>query len=272
MQSKNQQNFYSLRGDADGLGGFFEQPVQKPIPTHVPVSLPPVGGLVVARAGAFNVDELVSSSSAFTHASGRQNTDGSASILVTSVVRDLDILEIVTAKLIVTQLALKLPTEQDQCIEVSFAGTVFVGLRIAGQKCHPRLNPDLQPLHRANGLVTWEDARRVGGTQGQALLNSLADRRDGYAYQWAQRRQQQLAADSQSAAKGPVRCSLIDSLEIPGASCGPIIEIPEFGTIFLGEVLYGPNSVQLVGVRAELGCAVSGRITSNEVGGGGEYD
>jgi hypothetical protein len=270
MQSLNKQSQYSLRADGNALGGYLKGPVEKTLPALAPVSLPPVGGFAVARSGAFTAEEIVSCSSAYSHVSGQAHPDGSGSILITTVVEGLDILEVVTAERVVVQLALSLPNKPGQCIGISTAGTAFEGLRLGGLPCRPRLNPDLLPLVRASGLVTCDDARLVGDTQVADVLSSHADRQQGYAYQWALRRQQ-MAAASQSTARKLARCSLIDSLELPGGRAGCVVEIPEFGVITLAELLISPDSVQLIGVRADLGCPVTGRITSNAVGGGGEY-
>ena len=57
-------------------------------------------------------------------------------------------------------------------------------------------------------------------------------------------------------------CSLVDGVggEIPGRSFGHVIDIPDFGRIFLGEVLVHPRSVQICMVRAELGCSTHGKV------------
>ena len=74
MQSFNRRRFYSFRADANALGGYLEEPLQKIIPTLAPVSLPAVGGFATARSEAFNLDEIVSCSSAYTRVSGRNIT------------------------------------------------------------------------------------------------------------------------------------------------------------------------------------------------------
>jgi hypothetical protein len=51
-----------------------------------------------------------------------------------------------------------------------------------------------------------------------------------------------------------------------------MVSIPGFGRFIFGELLLTPNSVQLVSIRAELGCPVKGKITINCGGGGGIGD
>jgi len=58
----------------------------------------------------------------------------------------------------------------------------------------------------------------------------------------------------------------------PNEGCGHIVEIPGFGRFIFGELVVSRNSIQLVAIRAELGCPVSGKIGVNAVGGGGSGD
>jgi len=82
MQSFRQNPFYSFRVDASALGGFLERAVPQG-DTH--------GGAGVAAAGrrichgpiakSFDLDEIVSCSSAYSRVSGTEHhTDGSISI------------------------------------------------------------------------------------------------------------------------------------------------------------------------------------------------
>jgi hypothetical protein len=66
-------------------------------------------------------------------------------------------------------------------------------------------------------------------------------------------------------------CSLVDGFE-DQKECGHVVDIPGFGRIFLGELFITPYSAQLVSIRAELGCPVTGKITVNCSGGGGVHD
>jgi hypothetical protein len=274
MQTNDRQRHYSLRAEANALGGHLQEPLEKVLPTLAPVSLPPVGGIATARSGAFTLEEFVSCSAAYTKVSGQHHArDGSSSILITSVVEDLNILEVVRAKRIVTQVSISIPAQSGP-IGITLAGSVFEDLRISGQEVSPQFNQALQGPERADGLFTWEDARQVGRTQAETIISGLQGRQEGATYQWALRRQERMSGDSRSSGTGPVRCSLVDSLETSGPirSNGHFVEVPDFGRISLGELLISPDSVQLVGVRADLGCPVSGQITSNAVGGGGVHD
>jgi hypothetical protein len=59
----------------------------------------------------------------------------------------------------------------------------------------------------------------------------------------------------------------VDGLDgaVPGTSFGHAVEIPDFGRIFLGELLVCPGSVRLALIRAELGCGVSGGVNASSL-------
>jgi hypothetical protein len=240
------------------------------------VSLPPVGGLATARSGAFTAEEIISCSSAYTRVLGQDCcADGSASILVTAVVEDLNILEVVRADRIVTQLSIRLANESP-ALGFSVTGTVFEGLRIAGHECRATLNEELQGPHDskvAGGRLTWEQARQAGRAQGESLLNGFKDGSED-AHGWVVSRHRRMTAEPPASGGGYALASLVDRLEVRGGcrSHGHIVDIPGFGQILLGELLVSCDAVQLIGIRAELCCPVPGRFTILLAGGGGSGD
>jgi hypothetical protein len=82
-------------------------------------------------------------------------------------------------------------------------------------------------------------------------------------------RQEWTTRDPQS---GNLLCSMFDGFEEDPESCGCVVEIPGFGRITLGELRLSPDSVQLVAIRADLGCPVKGGVTISCAGGGGTGD
>lgn len=83
-------------------------------------------------------------------------------------------------------------------------------------------------------------------------------------------RQEWITRDPKS---GNILSSLIDGLEEDGdpktSHGGHVVHIPGFGRIALGEVRLSGDSVQLVMIRADLGCPVKGGVTISCLGGGG---
>jgi hypothetical protein len=276
MNSSDQKRLYSLRADANALGGFLEAPVAKVLPTLAPVSLPPVGGFAAARSEAFNADEIISCSSAYTRVSGQECCeDGTAAILVTAVVEDLNILEVVRADRIVTQLSITL-SDDSPALGFSVTGTLFEGLRIAGHGCRVTLNPELQRPQdgTAGGRLTVDGARQAGRVQGARLLSDYKDGSED-ARAWVVSRHRRMTADPPASGGGFALASLVDNLEVAGGcrSHGHIIDIPGFGQILLGELRVSCDGVQLIGIQAQLGCCpVRARFHVLAVGGGGTGD
>lgn len=281
MQSLDKKPFYSFRADANALGGFLEAPFQKVIPTLAPVSLPAAGGFATARSTAFNLDEIVSFDAAYTLVTGRQsNEDGSISTLATAVVEGLNILEVVTAERIVAQLSVTI-AKGNGPRRISLGGSGFEGLRLAGRDCRPNLNSSLQqPDGDKSGYgspVTWRAIQQAGRKQAERLINRFRDGGDENAYQWALNRHGWMTSEPRPEGGGRVLCSLVDGFETTDerSSDGHIVDIPGFGRIILGELLVSHDSVQLVSIRAELGCPIKGVVTGPTPaisGGGGSGD
>jgi hypothetical protein len=275
MISYEPKKQYFLQADANALGGYLESPVAKLIPTLAPVSLPPVGGIAMARSEAFTFDGIVSCSSAHTRVSGQECCqDGTASILVTAVIEDLNILEVVRADRIVTQLSLTF-SQDHTALAVTVTGTAFEGVRLAGHPCRPIMNTELQRPRdstKPGERLSFEQVRDVGRAQGKTLLGAFKDRGED-AIKWLSSRYQTMTEDP-AVERAYANLSLVDQLEVSGGvrSYGHIAEIPGFGRIIFGEVLASPRSIQAVAIRAELGCPVRGKITILLVGGGGEHD
>ena len=276
MQSNKQKKFYSFRADANALGGFLDEPFEKIIPALAPVSLPSVGGFATARSEAFNLDAIVSCSSASTRVSGREHAaDGSISILVAATIEHLNILEVLTAERIVAQVSISIPKENEP-LTFSLAGSCFEGLRIAGREGRAKLNSRLhQPGSgiSSQGLtLTCQDVRQTGREQAARVINGFQGGSPG-AHQWAKTRHEWMTSE-RPRDDGTVLCSLVDGFEGagPNEGCGHIVEIPGFGRFIFGELVVSRNSIQLVAIRAELGCPVKGQVGVNAVGGGGQGD
>jgi len=131
MSVDNKEGLYSFLGDANALGGFIAEPMRREIQTLVPVSLPAVGGFTTARSEAFSLDNLVRCRSAHTLVSGRVEHDR-ISVLATSVVEGLNILDAIEAERVVARLSIEIPRQKGAKLKVSTVGSYFLGLRLAG--------------------------------------------------------------------------------------------------------------------------------------------
>lgn len=277
MRSHAKKVFY-YNASASSLGGTILTPVKKMIPTQASVSLPSVGGHAQHKTEAFHHDDILSCRSAYTHVSGTAHSeDGPWKTLITSVVEGLNILEVVTAERVVAQLSIehrldsKFPT-------VSFAGSHFHNLRIAG--FDPRLahNPDLLGLREENSAtrtaLEWKHFFDTGHRQAGKLVGGIQADKSDRSFSWLAERLQWMA-DGKINEGDTVLCSLIDGIgekaSIPGNNFGHVIDIPDFGRLYLGEILAHGKSVELTMIRAELGCATSGSVSASRGTGSGTH-
>ena len=272
MRSDVRKTYY-FHADANSLGGSIEKPFQKLVPSQATVALAAVGGHETKRMEAFNFEEILSCTSTFTRVSGRQSENGgSASTLITSVVEGLNILEVVTVDRLVAQISVEHPITGGLPL-ISFTGTRFEGIKIGG--CDPKLvlNPALLACGSGAGAskerLTYPVFLETGRQQAAKLVESIAADEDQEANRWLIGRYGWMDAERLPGSDGFVLCSLVDSVNpaIPGRSFGQVVEIPDFGRIFLGEVVATPSSIQLTMVRAELGCGVSGTASAASAGG-----
>jgi hypothetical protein len=264
MRSDAKKVFY-FHADANSLGGFIEKPFQKIIPSQASVSLPAVGGHATTRTEAFNFEGIVSCRSAYTRVTGTQVApDGPWSTTVTSVVEGLNILEVITAERLVAQVSVEY-SRDGRYLETSLAGSHFDRLRLGGCDAFPRLNPTL--LCGAKSRIDLPVFRQIGHQQAGDIVRIPGAERDGF--QWVLDRFGWMAREPEE--DQCVLCSVVDGLDgaVPGTSFGHAVEIPDFGRIFLGELLVCPGSIQFALVRAELGCSVSGNVSAAMSNGNG---
>jgi len=265
MRSDAKKTFY-FHADASSLGGFIEKPFQKHLPPQASASLPSVGGHISTRTEAFDFEGVISCRAAHTRVSGRHlEEDGSASILVTSVLEGLNILEIVKAERIVAQVTAEFPATGG-FPRISFAGTHFDQFVIGHSGAEIALNPGLLGFatgKAARAVLTQALFHETGKQQAAKLVKSVKAEADQNTLRWLTDRYGWMDSDRKPEKDGFSLCSLVDGVggEIPGKSFGHVIDIPDFGRIFLGEVLVYPGSIQVSMVRAELGCSTHGSVS-----------
>jgi hypothetical protein len=263
MRSDAKKTYY-FHGDASSLGGFIEKPFQKHIPAQAAATLPSVGGHVTSQTGAFNFEGVISCRSGYTRVSGRHmEEDGAATVTVTSVLEGLNILEIVKAERVVAQITADYPVAGG-FPRVSFTGSHFDRLTIGHADASLALNSGLL------GVATGPKAQRVpiseslfqetGRQQAAKLVRSVKAESDHEELSWLTHRYSWMDSERKLGKDGFLLCSLVDGVggAIPGRSFGHVLEIPDFGRIFLGELFVSHGLFRISMIRAELGCTVQG--------------
>jgi hypothetical protein len=275
----NSTRVHYYHADASALGGHIRRPFDRPIPVQASVSLPPVGGFVEAHGHKdpkdADVNSIVSFETAYSHVSGSVNKkDGAFTTMVTSTIEKFNVLDTFTADRLVAQISVDHPRE-GYIPKVSLIGTQFENVRIGGNRVEIILDLDICH-HSTEGEYPaqrcMEDEQflaKVGQQYGLINEDKTSPAWVKDRYQWNK--------DSLRA-KGHVLCSIVKEIrgKFPGKHYHNIIVIPDFGKIFLGELIVDYSSYQLIMARMELGSpteacisAASGKTNGTGGGGGG---
>ena len=252
------------------------------------------------HAKDFRLEGIISYTAAHTQVSGHTSDkhDGASVTLATSVVEDLNVLNVVTADRVVAQISTThFPGEYSP--HVTFLGTHFENLRIARHKAEPYLKLDLagqrpagqdamsvdqktdlmssvkaqyQRLKTALESLAGEERKKMRLTDADGLL---AKKYHGFILNQAEIEEQASTARKNDSKWDGITCSLVENVEIknisakaadgmsiqippPARSYGHVIHIPDFGNIFLAELTVNHNSYKLTMIRLELGCLAAG--------------
>jgi hypothetical protein len=265
---------YHFHAHGNGLSAHFERPLDHVIEVQAGTSLPLIGGHGRARVDGFEFKEIVSFKSAYSHVSGNKNKeDGSHATLVTAVVEKLNILDVVTADRVVARLASHHDEEEEES-HIIPVGSKFENLRIAG--CPVDVEMDLHPFVEHDTHAAFKDqynkdgkfremalARFQWGKSEKGVPNFVKERynwKDGKAF--PEKR------------CGEVLCTLVKEIrtECPGVRhYGNVLDVPQFGRIFLAEFLVRPGERSLSMIRLELGCSVAGTASVAEARSNGAH-
>ena len=279
--------------NADAFGGRLQTPFEQVLPVLAPSSLPVVGGYHSARQENFRVGELISIDRAYSQVAGvthqgRDGRIGSFSTLATAVIEGLNVNNTFFADRIVVQIAtdhaadlLPDPSNPDSpgkvgyFPRVSLAGTNFSGLRLGTAELEPLLDlsvfqsgdPSKYPDH------SWlEDERLLSFAekQNENLLQKATDHPAKKAPFLSRllSRHADGGPNSKDAVRdrGNVIVSVVQDIGVKGPfdgiKVGNMIEVQEFGRIYLGELIVDHDSFDLTMVRLDLGCTTKGQAAA----------
>jgi hypothetical protein len=227
---------FHFHAEGHAFSGEFRHPAWCPIPAQASASLPTIGGHSTAQVDNFRFQDFVSFKSAHTHISGKHRRDDTFATHATTTIHGLNILGVVTAELIVCRLtSIHNPKEREGHIIAE--DSRFEGLRIKGE--------DVKVILRHELLVkckTFEDLTK--GIASDAKSGKIAVTKDGVAV-----------------------CSLVEKIEtkLKGVDAKRhLIEVPNFGKIFLAEIFAEPGTRTLTMLRLELGSPHVANITAAE--------
>lgn len=259
------------------------------------------------HAKNYRLEGVFSYTAAHTQVSGHESSknERNSVTLATSVVENLNILNVVTADRVVAQISTThIPGQYVP--EVTFLGTHFENLKIARHKVEPIMNLKLAgPKPQNDQLYVADKTNLMTVVKGQyeRLADWLAGREgmrsaepDGSLslhYHGGAPNYEKILSDVATARKidgtsNGITCSLVedvviepikddsatavrDAKELVEGKCGHVIHIPDFGTIFLAELTVNHNTFHLTMIRVEMGCIAAGKGSMGvcNVNGGG---
>lgn len=269
MNASKKKAFY-YHADASALGGVLDYPVQQTVSIAGSVSLAPAGGSNTLQMGRFQSQGALSLTNAQVSVSGTEHAGSGWRTVVTAIVEGLNIFEVVTADRLVAQLSILHPTEESASL-VSLNGTKFENLRVNGEPIQPVIDRRLltgKPAAKGKetmqlGGVPFAEMLWVAEEQYAALKRSGVEKL-GPRFDYSNPVETLVT-------KGNALVSLVQSVEVkvPAKSYGHIINVPDFGNIFLGELLVSRFSAQMTMLRVEMGSLAQGSLTCGTVSSNG---
>jgi hypothetical protein len=223
---------FRYHAESYAFTGEFIRPIKHLIEVQAGMSLPFLGGYGQNSAENFSIDHLVSFRRGYTHVSGTTGPDGHRTSQATAVVEGLNILDMVTADRIVARLSSDHDPEKREG-HIIAVGSSFDNLRIAG--CEVKIQFDHELLLKNE---TFADLSK----------NVARFTKSG-----------RIAQEN----RGVAICSLANSIDTkcPGVEVeGHMVTVPQFGRIFIAEVISSEGTKSISMLRFELGSPHEGQL------------
>jgi hypothetical protein len=218
---------FHFHAEGHALSGEFRHPLWSLIPAQASASLPTIGGHATAQVEGFHHQDFVCFKSAHTHISGKRRRDETFVTHASTVVKGLNILGRVKAERIVCRLtSVHSPKEPEG--HITAEDSRFEGLTIDGQ--------DVKVILRHDLLVKCK-------TFDNLAKGIASDKKSGKIVALDEDRQVAI-------------CSLVEKIEtkLSGVDVKRhLIEVKNFGKIFLAEIFAEPGTRTLTMLRLELG-------------------
>jgi hypothetical protein len=250
--------------EAVALSGNLHLPLLQEIKPQTSVKLHEKGGYISQHSGSFRLEGILSYKAAYTQVAGNRDPKRGHgwSTLTTSVVEGINVLEVVTADRVVTQLSSEHPLE-GYVPSVSFLGTRFENLRIAG---HP---VDLELALDVLGPKPGSDFPYTSDKEFLKRVSEQLERIRGVKNLSAEMIKRYSPTPRSDVPE--IECSILKTAKggYPGQSFGHVIDVPNFGRIYLGVLRIRQSefekgvpkktTIDLTMIDLEMGCIGGGR-------------
>jgi hypothetical protein len=254
--------------EATALDADLQLPLDQKIGPQAFVKLSERGGYSALHAEPYRLGGVLSFSSAYTQVAGNHDVKPGHgwSTLATSVVEDLNVLNVVTADRVVAQIGTEHPL-LGYVPSVTFLGTRFENLRIAGHPVKLDLELNILGQKPANDAPYTKDAGFI-----QRLTNQY-EGIHGHRDLPADILERYNQPPSGAANLESIECSLVNHADgsYPGKSFGHVIDVPNFGKIYLailrlkqsdfqpGTGIPKKTLIDLTMIELHMGCIGAGR-------------
>lgn len=275
MPEEPVKRYHSYFAEASALHGSLRLPFVQEFSSPTFVKLNEEGGYVSQHAENFRLGGVVSFRAAYTQVAGNLDTkpEHGWNTLATSVIEGLNVMDVLTADRVVAQISTDHPLI-GYVPSVTFLGTRFENLRIAGHPVKIALDPNILGPKPANDQPYSSEQRF------REQVAQQYERLHGHQNLPAEILKRYNQLPSQSANVGSIECSLVNQAEgsYPGRSFGHLIDVPNFGLISLATLSVtqsDPNPqtgvpmktlITLNMVEIKMGCVAGGDL----LGGGGK--
>ena len=271
MSEKNGQRYHLYHAEATTLEGELHLPFEQKVCSHTSSKLNKNGGYVTQHADRFHLGGVITFRSSYTHVGGNRDSkrDHGWNTITTAVIEGLNVMEVVTADRVVAQISTDHPLE-GYVPTVTFLGTRFENLRIAGNPIEIDFDPDILGSRPANDAAYSTDA---GLIQRVSRQHQHIRTQPNLPAELATRYNQVPSANREF-----IECSLVNQVKgsFPGRSFGHILHVPNFGKIHLASLrvdhsdfnekgISKRTTISLTMLCLEMGCIGGGTIS---LGGG----
>jgi hypothetical protein len=261
---------HKYHSEATILEGNLRLPLVQEIKPQAFAHLHEDGGYKSEHAADYKLEGVISFGSAHTQVAGNRSTKTNQgwTTITTTVVEKLNVLEVVTADRVVGQTITEHPLE-GYVPRISFLGTHFENLRIAGHPVNLKLDLNIFGNKPANDLAYTKDSGFIDRVSAQH--KRVRQHQDLPSEVLARYNQLPSTTETSTATQEIVECSLVSQAEgpFPGPCFGHVITIPDFGTITLARVTLTHDfekgvpkrtTVRLTMVDLKLGCVIDGDV------------
>ena len=246
---------HRYHAEASALYAQLRHPLNGDIKPLNGLKLSTSGGYISEHAKEYRAQGVVTFRSAHSHVAGHQSQKegGGWITLTTSTIEHLNVLEVVTADRVVSQISTEHPLK-GHVPTVTFLGTRFENLRVAGIPLNLKLRYQLGVLRPPDPDTPYlEDGKFL------ADIGARPTSFPGLRKQW-----DAYLDDREKSPKPAERATGTLAYDVSLGDQkveGNVLSIPEFGKIILAELTVDCDTFHLTMLRLEMGCLAHGTMS-----------